>query len=40
MTGTIKRLCRKYTRRNIINILAKDIKGETHRKNEINTSIV
>ena len=40
MTGTIKRLCRKYMRRKIINTLAKDIKGETHRKNEINTSIV
>ena len=40
MTGTIKRLCLRYMRRNIINILAKDIKGETHTKNEINTSIV
>ena len=40
MTGTIKRLCRRYMRRNIIKILAKDIKGETHTKNEINTSIV
>ena len=40
MTGTIKRLCRKYMRRKIINTLAKDIKGETRSKNEINTSIV
>lgn len=40
MTGTIKRLCRRYMRRKIINILAKDIKGEKHTKTEINTSIV
>lgn len=28
MTRTIKRICRKHMRRKIINILAKDIKGE------------
>ena len=39
-TGTIKRLCRKHMRRKIINTLAKDIKGETRSKTEINTSIV
>jgi hypothetical protein len=43
MTGTIKRLCRKYMRRKIINTLVKDIKGEklaTEKKNESNTTIV
>jgi hypothetical protein len=41
MTGTIKRLCRKYMRRKIINTLAKDIKGEKLNANvENNTSIV
>ncbi len=40
-TSTLKRLCRKHMRHKIINILAKDIKGERHKaNNDNNTSIV
>lgn len=40
-TGTLKERCRKHMRRKIINILAKDIKGEKPRENMKNiTSVV
>jgi hypothetical protein len=39
-TGTLKERCRKHIRHKIINILAKDIKGEKNTKNDNVTSIV
>lgn len=39
-TRTLKQRCRRNIRHKIINILAKDIKDETHTKTDNNTSIV